>query len=1578
MDQSEFAATTTPFQLSTAVSNYGARVASLSNGNLVTLWPVDVSNETEIRARLFDSNGTAIGSEFIIGDIENGTPWREDGWFEVVALSDGGFVTTWAREDGYGTDLGVFAARYNALGNQVGASTRIDTVDGFYEYDTSITALSGGGFAITWSRHGADATGDNDVHLRLLSSNLTPLGAEILVNQYVDNSQNNANVAQLENGNIVVTWRNLNDPDGTVHAIYARLFDTSGQPVTDEFRVNPGVSGSSYSEVVPLASGGFLVAWQIYGTATVAQRFDNAGNALGDLLTLSADGAHRRPVIVGLQDGGFVLMTRVGTTYDNDGVVLQRFDDDGVRIGGEHVVVADNGPIFENPLGLVQGADGALVATWTAGSSNIRNPAFAQVFRLNTAPEGQVDIEGAFDQGQTLTAMARITDADGMVSSVLTYQWLRDGVAIDGALGESYTLVQADVGHAVSALVSFTDDLGTAESLESASGTVANVNDPVQGEVAIDGDPIEGQVIYANISGLQDADGLGRFSFQWFMNGEEIPTQITVGLRLEQDHVGQNLTVQASFTDGGGSFETVTSEVITVANLNDLPQGIVVLSGDAVEDRELRADVSGITDQDGLGPFSYQWLSNGGEISGAVGAGFTLGDDDSGRQISVRVTYTDGFGTEETIDSAATTIANVNDLPTGVPVLEGAAAVGFDLRADTSLISDLDGVGTFSFQWLRDGQEISGATGQSYVPVLEDLDSGLSVRVQYTDGHGSRETLTSSAQTVTVVNTAPTGAPYIEGEARVGETLTGRVERIADPDSISSSFSYSWFRNDVVISGETSATYVVSPNDENQEISLEASYVDGFGFTETLSSAPIGILETLDASDLSEPIWIGSEIRVNTEQRNSQYHHSLAPLEDGGFVAAWQSWAQDGSIEGVYMQRFSASGVPLGYETRVNADTVGNQTRPEVAGLSDGGFVVVFQTESNTFDASVQNGIFAQRYDASGNAIGGNVEISGVERNQYASVHVSATENAGFAVVWIDHELRGAQQAVEVRVFEGTDSNAAASFRIAHQVNDANLGFEFPRIATLTDGNFAAVWVNNSDVRGQIFSPSGARVGEEFAVIIPSGSYPIYEEVEITALTNGGFVALWASGSSADNVRGRVYNSDGTAARDAFIVDASSADQHNPSAAALPGGGFVVAWEESVPGAGQGWYSRFQVFDERGVAISQVHEAPVSDHYGGPYVDPVVIALANDWLVIAQTDWDDSSIGVNAQFVSILGTPPALPTLGADTLDGTSNADQIDGLAGNDTINGYAGNDSLVGNLGNDDLSGGQGNDTVSGNEGRDTVNGGSGNDNVAGGPDDDTVFTGSGNDSAGGGAGNDTITVDFAETGDLNQIWAGPGNDFVRGNLSRERVDGGDGSDTLVGNGGNDTLIGGTSSDDRRDVIYGGDGNDSIDGGYGNDELRGDAGNDTIAGGFGADTVIGGTGDDTLTGSAFADQVFGGDGDDFINGGFGHDLVNGGADADRFFHIGIADHGSDWIQDYDAAEGDILQFGIASATRSQFQVNTTHTATAAGERSGDDNVEEAFVIYRPTGQIMWALVDGAGQASINLQIGGEVFDLLA
>ena len=212
----------------------------------------------------------------------------------------------------------------------------------------------------------------------------------------------------------------------------------------------------------------------------------------------------------------------------------------------------------------------------------------------------------------------------------------------------------------------------------------------------------------------------------------------------------------------------------------------------------------------------------------------------------------------------------------------------------------------------------------------------------------------------------------------------------------------------------------------------------------------------------------------------------------------------------------------------------------------------------------------------------------------------------------------------------------------------------------------------------------------------------------------------------------------------------------------------------------------------------------------------------------------------------------------------------------------------------------------------------------------------------------------------------------MLDGGGGRDLLQGGDGPDRLTGGTGDDVIRGGLTRADRRDLIYGGAGDDDINGGHGNDLLYGQDGNDTIQGGFGADVISGQGGNDVITGGPLSDLIFGNDGDDFVNGGFGFDRVNGGAGADTFFHLGVRDHGSDWIQDYDAREGDVLLFGDARALASDFRVSYANTDSA-----GAAGVAEAFVIYRPTGQIIWALVDGAGQDALLLQIGSEVHDLL-
>jgi Ca2+-binding RTX toxin-like protein len=244
--------------------------------------------------------------------------------------------------------------------------------------------------------------------------------------------------------------------------------------------------------------------------------------------------------------------------------------------------------------------------------------------------------------------------------------------------------------------------------------------------------------------------------------------------------------------------------------------------------------------------------------------------------------------------------------------------------------------------------------------------------------------------------------------------------------------------------------------------------------------------------------------------------------------------------------------------------------------------------------------------------------------------------------------------------------------------------------------------------------------------------------------------------------------------------------------------------------------------------------------------------------------------------------------------------------------------------------------------------------ENIVGSAYSDQLYGNAADNLIEAGAGNDRIVADL---GVSNTLEGGPGDDIFIGGQS----------DRMFGGEGDDYFIGGVRKDsgfinDMADVIFGGPGADTMAGKLGPDVLRGDAGNDTILGGAGGDTIAGG---------ARSDLLIGGSGPDFLNGGFGFDRMNGSTGRDRFFHRGEDGHATDWIQGYDASEGDVLLYG-ANAEPDDFDV------TFPDSGSGDSDVNEAFVTHQPSGQTLWALVDGEGQDSINLSInGGMEVDLL-
>ncbi len=98
------------------------------------------------------------------------------------------------------------------------------------------------------------------------------------------------------------------------------------------------------------------------------------------------------------------------------------------------------------------------------------------VTAVNDDLSGAVTITGTPTEGETLTAANTLADEDGL--GTIGYQWKADGVDISGATASTYTLLQSEVGKAITVVAAYTDDQGTAESLaSSATSAVVNVND---------------------------------------------------------------------------------------------------------------------------------------------------------------------------------------------------------------------------------------------------------------------------------------------------------------------------------------------------------------------------------------------------------------------------------------------------------------------------------------------------------------------------------------------------------------------------------------------------------------------------------------------------------------------------------------------------------------------------------------------------------------------------------------------------------------------------------------------------------------------------------------------------------------------------------------------------------------------------------------------------------------------------------------------------------------------------------------------------------------------------------------------
>ena len=863
-------------------------------------------------------------------------------------------------------------------------------------------------------------------------------------------------------------------------------------------------------------------------------------------------------------------------------------------------------------------------------------------------------------------------------------------------------------------------------------------------------------------------------------------------------------------------------------------------------------------------------------------------------------------------------------------VLIGGTAVQGETLTLANTLVDPDGLGVMHYQWQSSNDGITwynivDATGSSYSLGQSAVGQLLSVKVSYVDGRGNAEGLTTLMTAfVTNVNDAPTGTVTVIGTARQGQLLTAS-NSLADADGLGS-IDYQWqSSSDGVawenIIGATGATFTLTQNEVGCKVHAVASYTDGYGMQESISSVGTDfVANNNDAPIVSVPLCAQSAVDgavfsftlpsnsfVDIDAGDTLSYS--ATRADGSLLPSWLSFnvttctfsgtPTDGDV-GVLNLRVTATdqhAAQVSADFRIDifhyivgstlADTIiGSSMRDSIAGLAGndtlnggaGADSMVGGPGNDTYVVENEGDVVTE------------LANEGIDLVM-ASLSFTLGENVENLLLTGAEAINGTGNALNNSII----GNSAANMLSGGDGNDTLNGAGGADTMIGAQGNDIYVVDNAGDLVVE-------NLNEGSDIVLSSVTYTMSSNIETLILTGSG--AINGTGNAGDNM---LYG--------------------NAAANTLSGG----AGNDTLKG---------------GAGADTMIGGLGNDNYDIDNASDSVIEYLSEGIeeVNASISF---TLGENVEnltlkgFAAINGTGNSLD----NSITGNSAANTLFGGAGDDTLNGAAGADSMTGGDGNDSFLVDNIGDIVieNLNEGIDLIFSsltwilsdnvenliltgsvaidGSGNtlDNMLtgnsaanmlfGGAGDDTLNGGAGADSMAGGEGNDSYFVDNVLDRVIEAL--NEGSDLVTASVSftlEENVE----NLTLSGL----AAINGTGNA-QNNLLYGNSAANTLFGGDGNDTLNGAAGVDTMIGGQGNDTyVVDNSGDSIIenlnegtdivqssvtytldanienltltglasingTGNALNNFLYGNIAANTLSGGDGNDLLNGGAGAD-------------------------------------------------------------------------------------------------
>ncbi|MBK6472472.1 MAG: hypothetical protein IPF94_17675 [Betaproteobacteria bacterium] len=392
---------------------------------------------------------------------------------------------------------------------------------------------------------------------------------------------------------------------------------------------------------------------------------------------------------------------------------------------------------------------------------------------------------------------------------------------------------------------------------------------------------------------------------------------------------------------------------------------------------------------------------------------------------------------------------------------------------------------------------------------------------------------------------------------------------------------------------------------------------------------------------------------------------------------------------------FSPHGQALGAQVLVNQTTANDQRGVSVAALESGRFLMAWEDWSLSCNANGCGGgpgIKARVYGADGQALGSEQVWTG---SWCFSPSPEALAGGGAAHIWLDGYYYDSAKLV-VRLHDA--AGGALGSEVVQAIGGQGAGAQWSADG-LSDGGLVLAWTHRdpasgdgdgSGIRARLVNADGAPRGDTFVVNGTTTSEQ--SQVRVAALDGGGFVAVWQTRLPADATRGdwtlllraQVFDAQGQRMGSEVAVSGEDQSLGLSDLVGLDGGGFAVAW------TGRGWVdTHVRAFDANGQSLGDtvvVHEA------GGHQSQARLAALQDGRFSVT---WLAASDGYSGGDGSVEGIQTrSFATRGlnldggndADALIGTPLADRIGAGAGNDIVHAWGGADRIDGGAGVDTL----------------------------------------------------------------------------------------------------------------------------------------------------------------------------------------------------------------------------------------------------------------------------------------------------